>query len=195
MSFLVYFAVLLVAAASALFGLDPLTSPLPPEKPKAQIAQGVASAPDKLARREAERDAADNRANDSALSPVYPARPGQELDKTANKDAAANKDVRMVYPPTNEPVTSARAETSGSGKAEAENPQPQIQPQAPQQAQPQQALLTAPAQQSPHGRLQDVVRRVKELTAARNNDADVLDTPFGRRPVIVIERGRENLWR
>lgn len=146
MSFLVYFAVLLVAAASALFGLDLLTSPLPPEKPKAQVA-GTAQPPNKLARREAEKLAADKQAN-AALTPVYP-RPADE-----------NNNVRMVYPPTSDTLASVKGETTGSGKAEADTAQqpvaqqpaqqqaeaPQPQPAQPQQAL-QQALLTPPAPQ------------------------------------------------
>ncbi len=142
MSFLVYFAVLLVAAASALFGLDLLTSPLPPEKPKTQVA-GTAQPPNKLARREAEKQAADKQAN-AALTPVYP-RPADE-----------NKDVRMVYPPTSEALASVKGETTGSGKAEAdtaqqpaqqqaEAPQPQAQPAQPQQAPQQQFTPAGPA--------------------------------------------------
>lgn len=149
MSFLVYFAVLLVAAASALFGLDLLTSPLPPDKPRTQAASTTVPA-DKQAKREAAREAADKQAN-ATLSPVYP-RPSGE-----------NKDVRMVYPPTNETLARATTETTGSGKTETEAnsaPSPQQQPaqQAAQQteqpkqeqpAQPQQAPQQAPQEATP----------------------------------------------
>jgi hypothetical protein len=144
MSFFVYFAVLLVAAASALFGLDLLTSPLPPEKPKAQVAARTPP-PNKLARREAEKQAADKQAN-AALTPVYP-RPADE-----------NKDVRMVYPPTTDMLASVKGETTGSGKAEADTAQQPVAQQPVQQqaeappaqpAQPQQTLLTQQAPQQP----------------------------------------------
>lgn len=147
MSFFVYFAVLVVAAASALFGLDLMTSPLPPEKPKAQVAS-TAAPPSMQAKREAAREAADKEAN-AALTPVYPRQ-------------ADNNGVRMVYPPTSETLANVKAETTGRGEPETDVAQQPVQNQAEpaQQSQPvqapqshtqpaQQALLAPPQQQSP----------------------------------------------
>ena len=105
MAFAVYLAVLLVAGASVLFGLDLMTAPLPDKAPQVE-----ASASNKLERRQADRAEEAKQAHaadDRALSPVYPTAPD-------------NKDVRMVYPPLNEmqgqPTAQTKtAETTGSG--------------------------------------------------------------------------------
>jgi hypothetical protein len=121
MSFIFYFAVLLVAGATALFGLDLMTAPLPPER--SQVASTAPTT--KLAQREADKkEQAEKQANtgDAALSPVYPAAP------------SGNKDVRMVYPPTigaGPSAPSKSAETTGSSSAEnAENASTGSEPQS-----------------------------------------------------------------
>ena len=74
MPFLIYFVVLIVTAGAALFGLDVLTAPLPEHNPVVPLIS-AASAPNKLAKREAERAERDTAAN-KVLTPIYPANPG-----------------------------------------------------------------------------------------------------------------------
>jgi hypothetical protein len=116
MSFVVYLAVLIVAAASALFGLDLLTAPLPP-KPLAQVASVTKGTPEKLSQRQAEKEQADKQANNRALSPVFPAAPGE------------SKDVRTVYPPANETTGANHADTAAA-PAQAEAKQGETNPAA-----------------------------------------------------------------
>lgn len=125
MSFLVYFAVIVVAAASALFGLDLLTSPLP-DKPSPPAASTQAL--NKLARREADKKEANaQQANgdDRALTPVLPTNPNSD------------KDVRMVYPPSNET-------TGATGASDKPAPAQNERPQQPEQVQPVQQQAAAP---------------------------------------------------
>jgi hypothetical protein len=139
MSFVVYIAVILVAAASALFGLDLLTAPLPP-KPPAQVAS--TSTPSKISQREAEKQQADKQANNRALSPVYPANP-------AESKPAESKDGRMVSPPAVETSGASRADAGGASapvQAE-EDTKPVAQAAvAPQQPQAQPKELQQPIQ-------------------------------------------------
>jgi BA14K-like protein len=66
MSFIIYFAVLLLTAASVLFGYDLMTSPLPtmPNVPLGRVAHLVAPAPPETP--------AAKRADARALTPIYP---------------------------------------------------------------------------------------------------------------------------
>lgn len=149
MSFFVYFAVIVVAAASALFGLDLLTAPLP-DKPPTQVSS--TQAPNKLAQREANKNEANAQQagkDDSVLTPVLPTAPG------------GSKDVRMVYPPTNEttgaagasdksaPVQTTGLPSSSSTPAAVQSEQNAVvQSRAPVQPLPQQeaaASIAAPA--------------------------------------------------
>jgi len=94
MAFLLYFVVILVSAASVLFGLDLMTSPLPsvPNVPigrSAQVAPAASAAPAAKGVHEA-KQAADSR----ALTPVYPAYPAatprqQALSEPPEQQAAA----------------------------------------------------------------------------------------------------------
>ena len=138
MPFLMYAVVLLVVAASALFGLDLLTSPLPPQKPAAHIVRNVDAPANKLAQRAADqRDEAKEGNANSPLTPLYPTNP------------AANKDVRMVYSPTNETTGSAvntvKSETTGAASAESSGPPAQAPAAAPAPA-PVQTAATPPLQ-------------------------------------------------
>ncbi len=71
MSFLIYFFVLLVSAASVLFGLDLMNAPLPntPNVPIGRSVQAVAQPPVSPRQKRA--------ADERALTPVYPADPGK----------------------------------------------------------------------------------------------------------------------
>ena len=73
MSFLIYFFVLLVSAASVLFGLDLVSAPLPktPNVPLGRSVQ-VASAPSQQQRKK--------EADERALTPVHPAAPGSSTE-------------------------------------------------------------------------------------------------------------------
>ena len=130
MSFLIYLAVLIVAAGSALFGLDLLTAPLP-SKPAVHVT-GAPSTPNKLEQREAAQrgEMTEEHAN-RPMTPIYPANP------------AGTKDVRAVNPPSNETTGAATATTQaaadGVHKADSNaTPQPQAKVEEP----------TAPVQQA-----------------------------------------------
>lgn len=135
MSFFVYLAVLLFAGASALFGLDLMTAPLPPNPPTQAAST---STPNKLEKREAEQKTADKQASNSdrALTPVYPASPG-----------GAKSDVRMVYPPTN--ATTGTAPPEEKSASAPQQPAPSVntaEAKAPAPAPaPAQEQATAPA--------------------------------------------------
>ncbi len=93
MSFIFYFIVILVTAAGAMFGLDLVTSPLPPTAnvPIGRVAQAPQPAPVKHVRKtEQARPKSTRTADDRALSPIYPAAPGGRQDKPAQPaDSAA----------------------------------------------------------------------------------------------------------
>ena len=182
MSFVVYLAVLLVAAASAMFGLDLLTAPLPP-KPPTQHASVTKSTPEKLSQRQAEKEQANTQANNRALSPVYPADPG------------GSKDIRVVSPPAGETTGANRADTAAvpavaeakqaeTKQTEATVSKPAVQAAAtPQQSQPQQAPQPAPPQmaaatpddrgESPHGAAAPAVPAAEPVTQQAAGRCDI----------------------
>lgn len=83
MSFVVYLAVLLVAASSVLFGLDWLTAPLPPMPQPTRVVHATAP-PAVKAKQDAKRDA--------KLSPIYPASPAPpKSDATGAASAMAGQ--------------------------------------------------------------------------------------------------------
>ena len=86
MAFLIYFFVLLVSAASVLFGLDLMNSPLP-NMPNVPIGRSVQVASPPMPR---ERRAADER----ALTPVYPAAPGKPEIQAVTSGAAAQDEAK-----------------------------------------------------------------------------------------------------
>ena len=94
MAFLLYFIVILVSAASVLFGLDLATSQLPPT-PNVPIGRSAQVAPAHATKpvREAKRDA-DTR----ALTPVYPTRPG-----------VPNAEAQTAPAQTNDSATASRS--------------------------------------------------------------------------------------
>jgi len=141
MAFLLYFVVILVSAASVMFGLDLMTSPLP-STPNVPIGRSAHVAPAQVGKpvREAKRES-DSR----ALSPVYPAHPDapaapiqttqsqtkSETNGSATRDAAAaqNKSTpsrppaeassapaqqRAWLPPEQQPPSSAPAPQQAS---------------------------------------------------------------------------------
>ena len=128
MAFLLYFIVILVSAASVLFGLDLATSPLPPT-PNVPIGRSAQVAPAHATKpvREAKRDA-DTR----ALTPVYPTRPG-----------VPNAEAQTAPAQTNDSATSSRSTPSRQApSAPPEQPAPAAPP-------PQQQAGASPASTQP----------------------------------------------
>jgi hypothetical protein len=128
MSFIAYLLMLIFAGGAALFGLDVLTAPLPPQKAAVQVA----GAPklNRLAEEgEASQRAMDQGGKPGALTPVYPTSPG---------------DVRAVEP--GNPAT--RAETTGSAPAQdtAASTSPAQTPQRPLTANQTVAVQPSPLQ-------------------------------------------------
>jgi hypothetical protein len=166
MSFAVYLAVLIVAAASAMFGLDLLTAPLPP-KPLAQVAGATKSAPEKLSQRQAKKEEADKQANNRALSPVFPAHPGE------------TKDVHTVSPPATETTGTTHADTAGA-PAQAEPKQADTKQVETKQAETKpmvdttkptaQAVATPQQTQSPASSPQAPQSDVQQTAAASSDD-------------------------
>ena len=101
MSFLIYFFVLLVSAASVLFGLDLMSSPLP-NTPNVPIGRSVQVVAPPQAQRE--KRAADER----ALTPVYPTEPGKPKIQ-AETSGAAPQDQQTTLTPTRPAVSPAPA--------------------------------------------------------------------------------------
>lgn len=112
MSFLIYFFVLLVSAASVLFGLDLMNSPLPntPNVPIGRSVQ-VVSLPPALR-------AADER----ALTPVYPTAPGKPKGQAETSGAGMQEQANLMPP--------APAATSAPAASVAQTPLPQPAPEA-----------------------------------------------------------------
>jgi hypothetical protein len=111
MAFLLYFVVILVSAASVMFGLDLMNSPLP-STPNVPIGRSAQVAPASAAKpaREAKRDA-DSR----AISPVYPAYP-----------AAPQQQAAVAPTPSQQPETAPPA--SAKPPAAAPAPSAALQP-------------------------------------------------------------------
>jgi hypothetical protein len=99
MSFLIYFFVLMVSAASVLFGLDLMNSPLPntPNVPIGRSVQVVGPPP----QAQRETRAADER----ALTPVYPAAPGTPKLQAETSGSAAQQQAGPMPAPMEEAKT------------------------------------------------------------------------------------------
>ena len=76
MSFIAYLIALIFAAGAALFGLDVITAPLPPSG-QALHGAGTVSG-NKLARRESDQQQRNNGGHPGALTPIFPAHPGEK---------------------------------------------------------------------------------------------------------------------
>lgn len=118
MAFLFYFAVLLFAAASAVFGLDLMTSPLPQHHAKPAVADAAApSKPNQNEHKQAKKLASregDKANSDRALSPVHPAKPG-----------VPKSEVRTVYPPSNPALAAVVAKQNQANATAQTSPEPQ----------------------------------------------------------------------
>ena len=151
MAFIFYFIVILVSAASVMFGLDLVTSPLPPSVnvPIGRVAQ--APPPVKQAHKATKRIAGNR-----DLSPVYPAAPGAHKDKTAQ---AAPDSAAPDAAPKTSPETAPKQASSEEWlppapplKQSASAPPPddkQVATETASNAQPVAAQL-ASAQSAPH---------------------------------------------
>jgi len=98
MSFLIYFFVLLVSAASVLFGLDLMNSPLP-NTPNVPIGRSVQVASQPPAQQRQKR-AADER----ALTPVYPTEPGKPKIQTETSGNVAQEQATLTPAPAPPPA-------------------------------------------------------------------------------------------
>lgn len=136
MAFLIYFFVLLVSAASVLFGLDLMSSPLPktPNVPIGRSVQ-VASQPPV---QEPQKKAAD----EQALTPVYPTTRGAPKVQAETSGAAPQQDAKLTPAPAEQaaPVVTPPAPTTAAATV-AQNPAP-----APAAAAP--SAPAAPTQQA-----------------------------------------------
>lgn len=146
MSFLIYFFVLLVSAASVLFGLDLMNSPLPktPNVPIGRSVQVVSPPP----AQERQKRVADER----ALTPVYPTEPGKPKIQAETSGAAPQEQQQASLTPP--PATPAPVATPAPATTVAPAPQPQPVAQAPQPApevktEQAKAEPVAPAQPAP----------------------------------------------
>ena len=139
MAFLIYFFVLLVSAASVLFGLDLMNSPLP-NTPNVPIGRSVQMAAQPPAQRQQKRVA-----DERALTPVYPAAPGKPKPQTEMPAPAAQ---------ANQPTAAQHAED----KTAAGEPSPSASiatPAAPAQASAATVAQTATQQASNICNVQD----------------------------------------
>jgi len=88
MSFLIYFFVLLISAASVLFGLDLISSPLPdtPNVPIGRTVQALSPPP--------AQERQKHRADERALTPVHPAEPGKPRIQAATSGATTQDEAK-----------------------------------------------------------------------------------------------------
>jgi hypothetical protein len=151
MSFLIYFFVLLVSAASVLFGLDLMSAPLPntPNVPIGRSVQVVSPPP----ARQREARVADER----ALTPVYPTEPGKAKVQAETSGAASQEQAKEQATLTPPPAPAATPAPAAPVAAPA--PAASIA-QAPQAPQPQPAPAIKEAKSEP-------VATVQPATAAQ----------------------------
>jgi BA14K-like protein len=148
MAFLFYFVVVLVTAASVMFGLDLATSPLPPgpNVPIGRVAYAPPPAHADRASAKAKR-AADNR----ELSPVYPAAPGVPKEQAKAAEATTGAAVRDAasqewLPPAPKTQQAARAPVPQPYAAASPQQSALRQPRTATSAQPEQAAATSASQ-------------------------------------------------
>ncbi len=92
MSFLIYFFVLMVSAASVLFGLDLMNSPLP-NTPNVPIGRSVQIAAQPPAQERQKRVA-----DESALTPVYPTEPSKPKVQAETSGAGMQEQAKLTPP-------------------------------------------------------------------------------------------------
>jgi hypothetical protein len=153
MSFLIYFFVLLVSAASVLFGLDLVTAPLP-KTPNVPIGRSVqmAAQPSQQQRKK--------EADERALTPVHPAAPGspketQRTAQTAGQDTnSASQQQTWMPPPESDQSSQVTAAQRSDDKITAEQTTPAqaaapAPPAAPTPSAASVAQAPAPARAAP----------------------------------------------
>jgi hypothetical protein len=150
MSFLIYFFVLLVSAASVLFGLDLMSSPLPntPNVPIGRSVQVVSPPP----AQQRQARVADER----ALTPVYPTEPGKPKVQAETSGAASQEQAKEQAKPTPPPAPAAPAPAASVAqapqpvpevKAAEVKPEPKTEPVAAAQPVPAATVAQAPPPQ------------------------------------------------
>ncbi|MGH6663294.1 MAG: BA14K family protein [Pseudolabrys sp.] len=136
-----------------LLGLDLMTLPQNPD------SRSV-STPNKLAQHEADRRAEKTEGDPSRpLTPLYPANPG------------GARDVRVIYPPGNQPTAN---ETTGAAPADEPRAEAQAEPKTEQNSaavQPQPAAPTPPEQQN--ARVPQPAPKPMQAVARASNHCDV----------------------
>jgi hypothetical protein len=172
MPFLAYFAVMIVAVGSVLFGLEVITSL--PHKPASQVVGTM----NKLAQHKADQRAAKIEGDASRpLAPLYPVTPG------------GAKDVRVVYPPGDQ---KAATKTTDAAPVNEHNVEQAAEPKEAktaqvEQAQRKQAQLEQPKQQDPSmpqplqkpqlvkgdGQSKPAQAAARDATVQAQNDCDV----------------------
>lgn len=126
MSFLIYFFVLLVSAASVLFGLDLMSSPLP-KTPNVPIGRSVqVTTPPEQQQRAARV------ADERALTPVYPTEPGKPKIQAETSGAAPQEQQKAALTPAPAQPAPATSVAQVAQPPAAQAPQPQPVAQAPQ---------------------------------------------------------------
>jgi hypothetical protein len=213
MSFLIYFFVLLVSAASVLFGLDLMTAPLPvpPDVPIGRSVQAVAPLPARQKR------AADER----ALAPVYPADPGKpkaeakltplpappQIDQTAQPAQANAEPIVAAQPAAQHSPGSCNVQACGAAyysfRASDCSYQPTVGPRRtctvapgattawahapkPQPAAAHPLQLTRSARQTTdQGEMSEAERIVRRMTRNESGDIPVQD---GYGNIIIVRK-------
>jgi hypothetical protein len=127
MAYLFYFMVILVSAASVMFGLDLATSPLP-STPNVPIGRTAHVVPPAAHVAKHLSKAATRATDDRALSPIYPASPGapkqqaqaaQSATAGAASKQASSKEWLPPAPPAEPTATSSQPDTSPTQQAAA----------------------------------------------------------------------------
>ena len=144
MSFLIYFFVLLVSAASVLFGLDLMTSPLP-NTPNVPIGRSVqVASPPPAQQREARV------ADERALTPVYPTEPTKPKIQAETSGAATQEQATLTPTPaptaTPAPAAPVAPSAPTASVAQAPPPAPEVPVGAAQSA-PAATVAQAPQSQ------------------------------------------------
>jgi hypothetical protein len=161
MSFLIYFFVLLVSAASVMFGLDLMNAPLPrtPNVPIGRPAQVAVEPP----AQDLQRLAAD----EHVLTSVYPTMSGAPQLQAQSSGAATQEDAKLIAPPA-PPSANTIAQLPAEFAPPNSEPVPIPQPAA-RRAKPQLATRQA----SSKGELRDVKRQPLDLQPPQSGSSKV----------------------
>lgn len=175
MSFLIYFFVLVVSAASVLFGLDLMSSPLP-NTPNVPIGRSVqVTAPPPAQQRHARV------ADERALTPVYPTQPGKPKIGRETSGMAPQEQAALTPPPV----------PAATSVAQAPQPQPAPDGKAEAKAEPastaQPAPVAAAAQAPPPQLAREVKPEVKTEPAATTQPAPTPVVEAKTEPAVAAQ--------